>query len=72
MHPQVCVIGEQREFHPLLLQKATVRDPEFDLPDLVAALAPRTVRIISLIDVREDAVPEKIAALYGQAMAARV
>ena len=42
------------------------------LPDLVAALAPRIVRIISLMDARTDADTEKIAAaLYGQAMAAR-
>lgn len=43
----------------------------FDLPDLVAALAPRTVRIASLVDAMGDAVPAKIATeLYGARMVA--
>ena len=45
---------------------------KFDLPDLVAALAPRTVRIISLVDAMGDAVPDQIArGLYRGAMATR-
>ena len=39
---------------------------KFDLPDLVDALSPRTVRITSLVDAMGDPVPAKIAAgLYG-------
>ena len=39
---------------------------KFDLPDLVAALSPRSVRITSLVDAMGDPVPAKIAAgLYG-------
>ena len=42
---------------------------KFDLPDLVAALSPRSVRITSLVDAMGDPVPAKIAAtLYGANM----
>jgi cephalosporin-C deacetylase-like acetyl esterase len=42
---------------------------KFDLPDLVAALSPRPVRITSLVDAMGDPVPAKIAAsLYGAHM----
>ena len=42
---------------------------KFDLPDLVAALSPRSVRITSLVDAMGDPVPAKIAAgLYGAQM----
>jgi hypothetical protein len=44
---------------------------KFDLPDLVNALSPRSVRITSLVDAMGDPVPVKTAAeLYGAAMAA--
>jgi hypothetical protein len=43
---------------------------KFDLPDLVAALSPRKVRITSLVDAMGYPVPTKIAAgLYGVHMA---
>ena len=42
---------------------------KFDLPDLVKALTPRSIRITSLVDAMGDPVPAKIAAgLYGAAM----
>jgi cephalosporin-C deacetylase-like acetyl esterase len=42
---------------------------KFDLPDLVAALSPRSVRITSLVDAMGDLVPANIAAgLYGGQM----
>ncbi len=45
---------------------------KFDLPDLVAALSPRSVRITNLVDAMGDPVPAKIAAgLYGASYGAK-
>ena len=65
------VLGPEAPIHQQAYERVdSWSDTKFDLPDLVAALSPRSVRITTLVDAMGYSVPAKLAAvLCGLQMA---